>query len=74
MYLIEEGKLVAIKNIEGEHKEALDYSPGDYFGEIALLKVVPQKASIKAKTKCTLLSISKDVFDCLIGTEDPQIL
>jgi cAMP-dependent protein kinase regulator len=52
----------------------LEYSSGDYFGEIALLKAVPRQASIKAKTKCTLLTISKEVFDRLIGTDNPHIL
>lgn len=37
-------------NFLGEkEKEVMNYKPGDYFGELALLKDEPRAASIKAK-------------------------
>jgi CRP-like cAMP-binding protein len=35
--LIESGKAVALKTIDGEEKEVLRYAENDYFGERALL-------------------------------------
>lgn len=74
MYLVEQGSLVALKQINGKPKDVFEYSTGDYFGELALLKRVPRQASIRAKTKCTLLCITKEVFDRLIGDRNPQIM
>lgn len=68
-YLIAEGSLIAEK-FDGDHsvpKKVFDYQPGDYFGEIALIKNTVRQASIKTETKCKLLSIDRNSFKRLIG-------
>ena len=40
--MIESGKLKATKIIDGKEKEVFQYSEGDYFGEISLMKNVPR--------------------------------
>lgn len=37
-YFVEEGKAIATKVIDGTEKEVMSYEPGQYFGELALLR------------------------------------
>lgn len=62
LYFIVEGKLEAEKKDPGSGviQKVLEYKEGDYFGEIALIKDTVRQASIKATSKCVLLSISRD--------------
>jgi len=63
-YIIEQGELYATK---GELK-VMDYKPGDYFGELALLKNQPRAASvIVASDECNVLSLSRVSFNKMLG-------
>lgn len=50
-FIVEKGKASAYKTLEpGKQAEkVLDYSPGNYFGELALIKGEPRAASVKAE-------------------------
>lgn len=43
-------------------------SPGDIFGEIAVLERQPRSASVTARENCTLLEIEGEVFRRLLET------
>lgn len=64
-----EGNLIAEKeNPKSNKKEVVfKYKEKEYFGEIALMKNTVRQASIKAVTKCILLSIGRDEFKRLLG-------
>lgn len=47
-------------------------SDGEYFGEIALLENTKRMATARAQTPVTLLSLSRDHFDAIVGA-DPQL-
>ena len=52
---------VSASTPEGEHAVA-DLGPGDYFGEIGLLRQVPRVASVRTKTPCRLYRIPGQEF------------
>ena len=65
------GVLTVLKaNEEGEAVAVGKILSGSYFGEIALVTNSPRTATIKCKTKCVLLSITKDNFEQFFQ-EDP---
>lgn len=57
-YVIVEGEAVVTRG--GEH--VVDRGPGDYMGEIALLRDVPRTASVTATTPLRLLALDRDPF------------
>jgi cAMP-dependent protein kinase regulator len=54
-------------------KQVKSYKPGDYFGELALLKNEPRAANVIAKTKLKVVSLERNSFKRLLGPLD-QIL
>ena len=69
LYFIIEGNLTADKfNPKTNKKEIVfKYKENEYFGEIALVKNTVRQASVKAVTKCRLLSVGRDEFKRLLG-------
>jgi len=48
----------------------MTYKPGDYFGELAILKDEPRAASVVAKSKIKVTSLDRESFRRLIGPLD----
>eukprot|EP00747_Dinoflagellata_sp_TGD_P184108 gnl/TRDRNA2_/TRDRNA2_39462_c0_seq1.p1 gnl/TRDRNA2_/TRDRNA2_39462_c0~~gnl/TRDRNA2_/TRDRNA2_39462_c0_seq1.p1 ORF type:complete len:429 (-),score=121.43 gnl/TRDRNA2_/TRDRNA2_39462_c0_seq1:65-1273(-) len=48
-------------------KEVMQYKPGDYFGELALIKADVRAATVIAKTDCRLLYVDRRTFKLLLG-------
>jgi cAMP-dependent protein kinase regulator len=71
-YMISEGEAVATKVLEDgtEPKEVMKYSPGDYFGELALLRNEPRAANVVAKTDLTVMTLDRNSFRRMIGPLD----
>lgn len=71
-YMISEGEATAFKKFDntGENHEVMQYKPGDYFGELALLRNEPRAASIIAKTDLVVMKLDRNSFKRLIGPLD----
>ena len=68
-YAIEDGTVVVSK----EGRWVAQLGPGDYFGEIALLRGVPRTATVTAETNVTMRALERDVFiPAVTGHHDVQ--
>lgn len=71
-YIVESGQLHAYK--DKSPLPIMSYSPGDYFGELALLgSVHTRAATVRARTNATLLVLDADNFHQLLGSLIPQL-
>jgi CRP-like cAMP-binding protein len=58
LYVVEDGELEVVHH----GRTVATLAPGDYFGEIALLRHTPRTATVVAKTPVTLLSLEREGF------------
>lgn len=68
LYFVIRGEARALKDIDGEVKEVMQYKPGSYFGERALIKKEKRAATIEATSEeLEVVSLDKDSFNRLLG-------
>lgn len=68
-YIIEEGNAVATKILQPGQpaQEVLRYVPGDYFGELALIRNEPRAANVQAISDLKCLVLDRHSFKRLLG-------
>lgn len=67
LFVVGEGKLHCYRTEKGETNLVKTYSPGDYFGELALLYNAPRAATIKAiKDNVVLYSLDRLTFNHIV--------
>jgi len=67
-YIIEDGEAKAYINGEKGEVEVKHYAkPGEFFGEVSLITNAARKATVRAFSDCSVLSVSRDDFDRVIG-------
>ncbi|MDQ2693204.1 MAG: ATP-binding protein [Chloroflexota bacterium] len=66
-YMILDGEVQVTKTINNTESRLLQtLSPGDFFGEMALIHNAPRAASVTAKTPLTTLELDRSAFDRVI--------
>jgi CRP-like cAMP-binding protein/tetratricopeptide (TPR) repeat protein len=67
-YIIEMGEVEVLAPEIGKHQTGVinRLGPGNFFGEIALLRAVPRTATIRATKPTRLLAISRQDFDSVV--------
>ena len=68
-YFIESGTAVATKVLAGktDAEVVYEYKPGEYFGELALLRNEPRAANVIATSDLTVLSLDREAFTRVLG-------
>jgi cAMP-dependent protein kinase regulator len=65
-YILEDGAATATKS----GSQVMTYAPGDYFGELALLRNQPRAATVVSKGKTSLLCLDSRSFQRLLNVGD----
>lgn len=68
LYVLQKGEVEVLRTTEGQEVLLARLGPGDYFGEIALLRADGRRtASVRAATHVELLALGKENFDRLVA-------
>lgn len=68
-YLIQDGRAEVLQADGDRTVQVALLGPGDYFGEIALLRNVPRTATVRAVEDLGLLSLGRDDFERLLAPQ-----
>jgi len=72
MYIVQEGRVEILKDLQGESRLLATLEKGDFFGEMSVLEDLPRTASVKAATDVKLLMINGSTFDQMLRS-NPEI-
>ncbi len=67
MYIVEEGRLRAFIEEDGQRSYRRDLHKGDFFGEVSLFKNTPRTAGVEAVSDCRLLKLTPGTFHKLVN-------
>ena len=62
MYVIVEGHLHVLANIDGKEKIVADRGPGEFVGEMAVIESAPRTATLRTVNEVRVLSIDGETF------------
>lgn len=65
-FILVEGEAYATLN-QKPNEVVMKYNPGDYFGELALLRGEPRAANVFSKADCKVISLDRKSFKRLLG-------
>ncbi len=72
MYIIHEGRIAILKQVQADQRELAVLEKGDFFGEMSILEDLPRTASARALSDVKLLLINGSTFDQMLRS-NPEI-
>lgn len=72
-YIIQEGAVDIVKNIDDEEKVLATVGKGAIFGEMALIDNSPRMAAAKAVEPTTVIIVTRQMFEDKLKKADPFI-
>lgn len=66
-FIIVEGEVEVLREDDGEERTLNQLGPGDYFGEVAILRDSSRIATVRATTPTTLLAMDRDALRSLVA-------
>lgn len=60
--IVLEGEIEVVRESDGSRETVATLGPGDFFGEISILRDSPRSATLRAKTATTVLTMDRDAF------------
>ena len=60
--IVVDGEVDVAREADGDSESVVTLGPGDFFGEIAILRDTPRSATLTAKTPAVLLTMDRDDF------------
>jgi CRP-like cAMP-binding protein len=72
MFVLETGRVTVIKEWRGQQLLLHDLGPGDCFGEMALMDLLPRSASVQAVDDCTAIELTPEHLYRLLERDAEQ--
>lgn len=66
MYIIEEGRCRVHTGVNGRRRNLAFLRPGEFFGELSVLRARPRNATVETVTPCRLLQLSPEDYQRLL--------
>ncbi|HEX5504277.1 MAG TPA: cyclic nucleotide-binding domain-containing protein [Thermomicrobiales bacterium] len=66
-FIIVEGEVAVEREDGGERRVVATLGPGQFFGEVAILRDTPRTATVRAVAPTTLLALERDAFRALVA-------
>jgi sigma-B regulation protein RsbU (phosphoserine phosphatase) len=74
-YIVAEGQVAVTHRLSAKEERLITLvSPGGFFGEMALIEHKPRSASVRAQADTSVLEVSEDAFNNLLGQSPAMAL
>jgi len=72
-YVVQEGEVEVFKTVDGHEQVLGTVGKDGIFGEMALIDNKPRMAAARASTSCTIICVTRQMFDEKVNQADPFI-
>jgi hypothetical protein len=66
-FIVVEGEVEVSRDADGGETAVATFGPGQFFGEMAIIRDAPRSASVKATQPTTLLAMERDTFRDIVA-------
>ena len=66
-FIVIEGEVEVVRGADGQEEKLDTLGPGQFFGEVTIMRDMPRTATVRATKPTTLLSLDRDTFRALVA-------